>query len=326
MNKYQEMTPAEARQIVDKAAELYFEERRRRVDSFVDRHFSIAGSLLLHRKALGGDIVRASLNIALAIPYFALQVGGAAARACGAERLARHLRSRRIFLKTAVSREIEWLLVTDLLELPFRQGNRVSTKDAMAEAILAQEPVSEAVRTALDLVRRHATHPDFRRQLEESVMKYTDSRAAGAEIATTLIALGTGAAALQQVTPGALVLGPALAAVIAQQTAVASFPLGPTLGSLWYSAFPAAASPGLIAAVTAGAAGAGAIVAAFVGVLTDPLQRVTGLHRRRLLRFIDAVHQQFTTDDAPAFITRDHYVARLLGLMELAGSVHRLAR
>jgi hypothetical protein len=326
MNQHETMTPAEARRIVDTAAELYFEERRRRVDSFVDRHFSIAGSLVLHRKALGGDILRAPLNIALAIPYFALQVGGAAARACRAERLARHLRSRRILLKTAVAREIEWLLVTDLLELPFRQGNRVSTKDAMAEAILAQEPVGEAVRTALDVVRRYAAHPDFRRQLEESVMKYTDSRAAGAEIATTLIALGTGAAALQQVTPGALVLGPALAAAIAQQTAVASFPLGPTLGALWYGAFPAAASPGLVAMLTAGAAGAGAIVAAFVGVLTDPLQRVTGLHRRRLLRLIGAVHQQFATHDAPAFITRDHYVARLLGLMELAGSVHRLAK
>ncbi|MGH6678888.1 MAG: DUF6635 family protein, partial [Bradyrhizobium sp.] len=153
------MTPAEARRIVDRAAALYFEERRRRIDSFVDRHFSIAGSLALHRKALGGDVLRAPLNIALAIPYFALQVGGAAAGVCRAERLARHLRSRKIFLKTAVSREIEWLLVTDLLELPFRQGDRVSTKDAMAEAILAQEPVGEAVRAALDVVRRHAAHP-----------------------------------------------------------------------------------------------------------------------------------------------------------------------
>jgi hypothetical protein len=230
MNQHEAMTPTEARRIVDKAAELYFEERRRRVDNFVDRHFSIAGSLVLHRKALGGDLLRAPLNIVLAIPYFALQVGGATASACRAERLARRLQSRRIFLKTAVGREIEWLLVTDLLELPFRQEKRVSTKDAMAEAILAQEPVSEAVRAALDIVRRNATHPDFRLQLEESVMKYADSRAAGAEIATTLIALGTGAAALQQVTPGALVLGPALAAAIAQQTAVASFPLGPHLG------------------------------------------------------------------------------------------------
>ena len=157
-------------------------------------------------------------------------------------------------------------------------------------------------------------------------MKYTDSRAACAEIATTLIALGAGAAALQQITPGAMVLGPALAGSIAQQTAVASFPLGPSLGAFWYGLFPAAASPGLIAVMTTGAAGAGAIVAAFIGLLTDPLQLVTGLHRRRLLRLIDAVQRQFTQHDAPAFITRDHYVARLLGLMDLIGSLHRLAR
>ena len=77
------------------------------------------------------------------------------------------------------------------------------------------------------------------------VATYTDTRAAVAEITTTLITLGAGAAALKQVTPGAMVLGPALASVIAYQAAVASFPLGTTLGGLWYGVFPVAASPGL---------------------------------------------------------------------------------
>jgi len=318
------MTPALAGSIVDRAAARYFAERRRRVDAFIDRHFSMTGALALHRKALGADIIKAPLNIVLAVPYFAAQLGAVAARACRAERLSAYLRSRRILLDTAVGREIEWLVMTELLELPLRQGQRVSTKDALAEAIVAEQAVADAIRARLD-----ADHPggdlDFRKHLADSVARYTETRAASAEIATTLMTFGAGAAALKQITPGAMVLGPALAGTIAQQAAIASFPLGPTLGALWYAVFPAAASAGLVAGVTAGVAGAGAIAAAFVGVVTDPLQRAAGLHRRRLLRLIDALEQQFATRTG-TFAVRDHYVARLLGLVELVVSLCGLAK
>ena len=318
------MTPALAGSIVDRAAARYFAERRRRVDAFIDRHFSMTGALALHRKALGADIIKAPLNIVLAVPYFAAQLGAVAARACRAERLSAYLRSRRILLDTAVGREIEWLVMTELLELPLRQGQRVSTKDALAEAIVAEQAVADAIRARLD-----ADHPggdlDFRKHLADSVARYTETRAASAEIATTLMTFGAGAAALKQITPGAMVLGPALAGTIAQQAAIASFPLGPTLGALWYAVFPAAASAGLVAGVTAGVAGAGAIAAGFVGVVTDPLQRAAGLHRRRLLRLIDALEQQFATRTG-TFAVRDHYVARLLGLVELVVSLCGLAK
>jgi uncharacterized protein DUF6635 len=318
------MTPALAGSIVDRAAARYFAERRRRVDAFVDRQFSVTGALALHRKALGADIIKAPLNIVLAVPYFAAQLGAVAARACRAERLSTYLRSRRILLDTAVGREIEWLVMTELLELPLRQGHRVSTKDALAEAIVAEQAVAEAIRARLG-----TDHPggdlDFRKHLADSVARYTETRAASAEIATTLMTFGAGAAALKQITPGAMVLGPALAGTVAQQAAIASFPLGPTLGALWYAVFPAAASAGLVAGVTAGVAGAGAIAAAFVGVVTDPLQRAAGLHRRRLLRLIDALERQFATRTG-TFAVRDHYVARLLGLVELVVSLCGLAK
>ena len=49
----------------------------------------------------------------------------------------------------------------------------------------------------------------------------------------SLLSLGTGALALKQLTPGAIALGPALAAMLAQQAAVIGFPLGVGLGGLW---------------------------------------------------------------------------------------------
>ena len=66
------LTAEQARDTVAAAAQQYFESRRGRVDAFVDRHFSVAGALALHRKALGWDVLKAPTNILLAIPNVAL--------------------------------------------------------------------------------------------------------------------------------------------------------------------------------------------------------------------------------------------------------------
>ncbi len=78
--------------------------------------------------------------------------------------------------------------------------------------------------------------------------------------------------------------------------------------------------------MTGGLTAAGAVAAAFSGVVTDPIQRRVGLHRRRLLRLIDVVERQFKADDNASFISRDHYIARLLSLLELVVSACGLAR
>jgi hypothetical protein len=320
------LTPDEARTIVADAARLYFESRRARVDSFVDRHFSLAGSLTLHRKALGWDLLKVPANILLAIPNVALQLSAWGAQVAGASQTAAALRSRRVLLETAVGREIEWLIMTELLELPYKQEGRVSSKDALAETILSSAQVQAAVQSIADRIGSRADDPVFRERLEEALATYTDTRAAAAEITTTLIALGAGALTLKQATPGALVLGPALASAMAQQVAIASFPLGATLGGLWYGVFPVAASPALIAGLTGGLIGVGAIAAAFSGIIADPVQRRLGLHRRRLLRLIDALEGQFFSDAAGGLVVRDHYVARLFSLFELLAGAYRIAR
>ena len=312
--------------IVAEAARLYFETRRSRVNVFVDRHFSFTGSLALHYRALGWDVLKAPVNVVLAIPYVGTKLSAGIAGRLGAKRLSRFLGSRQILLETAVGRETEWLVVTQLLELPFRQGYRIARKDALAETILASPHVRSALSEAFEAIDRRGDHPAFRKQLEQTVATYKETRAAAAEITTTLITLGTGATALKQVTPGAMVLGPALAAVMAHQAAVASFPLGTTLGGLWYAAFPVAASGGLIISVTGTLMAGGAVAAAFSGIIADPFQRRFGLHRRRLLRLIDALERQFMGDGEAGFVVRDHYVARLMTLMGLLPSAYRLTR
>src|SRR6266699_7183118 len=81
------LSAEEVRRIVTEAAQLYFESRRSRVGAFVDRHFSLVGSLALHRNALGWDVLRAPLNIVLAVPYIGVKLAAVTARARGTKRL-----------------------------------------------------------------------------------------------------------------------------------------------------------------------------------------------------------------------------------------------
>jgi hypothetical protein len=53
------LSPEDAQSIVANAARSYFEGRRSRLDAFVDRHFSLAGSSAIHRRAIGWDMLKA---------------------------------------------------------------------------------------------------------------------------------------------------------------------------------------------------------------------------------------------------------------------------
>jgi len=111
--------------IVHDAAHRYIESRRARLDDFVDRHFTFSGALALHRRALGWDLLRAPANLFLAGPALALKLMAWAARRGRMDPTALWLARRRLLLETDVAREIEWLVATELFEIPYRRRNRV---------------------------------------------------------------------------------------------------------------------------------------------------------------------------------------------------------
>ena len=315
-----------AKSMVTEAMRRYFEGRRARIAPFVERHFSVAGSVALHRKAVGWDLLRAPANLVLAVPYAGAKLTAAALQAAGACGAAERVRSLKLLFQTDVGREIRWLVVTELLELPWRYRGRAASRDALAELIVSEPRVGALARQALSAVALRSDDPQFRLRLASTLATYTDTRAAAAEVATTLAMLGTGALGVHQLTPGVMTLGPALASTIAQQTAISTFPLGSTLGALWYGAFPVAASPALAAGLTGGLMLGTAVLSAFAGIVTDPLQRQLGIHRRRLERMLDALERQWIDGADGVFVVRDHYAARLLGLLDLLASVWRVAR
>ncbi len=309
---------AAVRAAVIEASRAYFAARREKVDGFVDTWFSVQGTLRLHRKAVGWDLARAPANLGLGVVHFATRAGAGVAGLMGRDKTARWLRDRDVLLETDVMREVQRLIVTELLELPFAGEGKEPSRDALAAAILADGEV----RRLLGEASGGVPGPD----LSENLQEYTGARLAVGEMTTTLATLGAGAAAFQKLTPGVLTLGPALAAAMTQSAAVAAFPLGATAGSIWYGWFPPAASGTVVAGATAGLMISASILAAFAGIVADPVQRSLGVHQRRLLKLIDALERQFTEGEAAGFAAREHYVARLMDLMDAGFTAARALR
>ena len=310
-------------QAVDTGIRRYFEDRRAQVAPFVDRHFGIRGALSLNRRALGRDLLRAPVNLALMVPVLAGMVGAVALRRVGADRPADTLRDWQPFLETDVAREITWLLQTELLQLPFEQGGRRSERDLLAETIVADPRISGALQEVMTSAVRRLGEREAHRRLGVTLETYTGARAAVADITNNLVFTGAGALTLNKLTPGAASLGPAVAGSVAQYMAISSFPLGASLGTAWYGLFPAAPSVALIAGSTGGIIALAACVAAFSGIVTDPVQKHTGLHLKRLLKLLDRLEPAFLGTGDGSLHVREHNVARLVDLLDLARAAFR---
>lgn len=112
------------RQMVTDASARYLKAARERIVPFVDGHFSFSGARDLHRQAVGRGLLRAPANLVVAIPQFGLICGSGLARRAEWQRSADWMGDRRLVMVTDVARELDWLLHTELLQLPYRQGVR----------------------------------------------------------------------------------------------------------------------------------------------------------------------------------------------------------
>lgn len=257
---------------------------RARVDAFVARHYGPRGTLRLHRHALGLDLLRAPANVILAPWALALRLAALAARAAGARGLAARLTRRTLAFRSDLGRHVEALLLAEIVA-----------------------------------PRQDAPPSDLQRRL---VADHVDLRTAVAEIATTLALVALGFLVFRSVTPGVLSLAPVLTDHVAHAREITAFPLGERLGAAWYGMFPAERPLWQTLAVGAGLVLAVSIVATFAGLLTDPVQSRTSIHRRRLLRLIARLDR---ADDRPD-LEREVILARLADMADAGATIARVFR
>lgn len=246
--------------------------RRRAVEGFVRSRYGLRGTLRLHRAALGGDLLRAPLNVALSPVFLLTRLAGWLCGKAGLTGPARWLSSRRVFLPSDVVR----VLNADLL--------------AFLQAMQQQGLLPE-------------TAP---RDLRHAVETYTETRNAVAEITTSVLVLILGAALFGSPTPGVVSLAGPVAESRARSQAIEDFALGSGLGRLWNGVFPAEPSAAQVLLTGIVLAVAASLMTTFAGLLADPVQNWTGIHRRRLMRLLTRIQRRA---DAPA-LEREHLLAR----------------
>lgn len=270
------------------AVRAYAAECRARIPTFAARHFGLAGSLRLHREALGLDLLRAPFNVLLVGPALFLKLAAALLRRAGLAGLAGWLGRRELFVETHLARRIAELILDELLDM----GDRPEAWRGRARRLIAE---------------------------------YVAARHAVAELAACLLLLALGLLLLQSITPSAISLGPRLAQELAHREAVEGFWLGAAAGSLWYGWFPATASWGGLVAMTLTVMMGFALLATFTGLLTDPLQQRFGLHAHRLRRLVDTLERAALGEDARLSLP-DPYIARVTDLADVVLMAMRFGR
>jgi Family of unknown function (DUF6635) len=318
------LTRAEARAILDEAITRHFAKVRARIPVFVERNFGWRGAWKLNRKGIGRDLYRAPLNAALIVPHTGLRIAATLFDKRGRRDTAEWLRSRDLFLKTDVAREIEWRIWTELLELPYADGARVNIHDGLAREMLSDIRLASRLEMVHEAMRRHWSADGYEARLAQALGAYSGNRTAAGEIANIFVSLGAGAALLHQATPGVLTLGPALANLIAQ--ALHSHSMPAAMAAIALGIAPVQASVSLTATATAAVAATLAATSAISGAVIDPIQSALGLHQRRLLALSNAVELLLLGDDRARLVAHDHYAGRVGDLVDLFVGIWRFAR
>jgi len=302
---------------VEHGMEAYITSRRASIPMFIDQHFSFRGALALHRKTFGRDVYKHPVNLVWGVPVALVQGAAALLEKAGATRTAQWLHRMPRGMPTVLHKELQWLLYTDLLELPYVQESREGHRDALMEYILTEPEIAALCEAYMTQLHSVADRPAFRAALERHLEEYGKTRGAVSELAGSLLNLAAGYAALSKTTPGALSAGTAAATAIAQHIAIAHFWLGSTLGAWYYAIFPVAASAGLVAATTGTLLAAVGVVTALAWIVIDPLLATTGIHQRRLDRFVTALGEELRGGRRGDYRVRDHYIARVFDVLEM---------
>lgn len=173
---------ASIRQAMQHAVSVYIAERRARVPHFVRVHFSLRGALRLYRKGIGADLYKVPLNLLWVWPRLLARLLSSIAMSVGLKGAAAVLNRFPAGFETAVQRELTWLVYTELLEVPFRDGRRESANDAFLEAILNQPEMTAFCRPYVAHVRERHDDPELRASLAQNFREFCHTRDAASDM------------------------------------------------------------------------------------------------------------------------------------------------
>ena len=289
--------------------EKYWAACNHRVTLFVDRHYRWPGVYALHRAALGLDLVKAPVNVLLALPALMVQMIALALHRLGAIGPARRLLSLPFGFQTAVEKALVERLRREVLEL---EGSGRSEWEALisrASFDPRSRPEKEQSFTALGREELYGA-------VNALIDRYAATRRAAADVATALMVGIAGVVLVDQFTPGSISAGQELAASVSRYAAVHDFFLGPTLGGWFYHFFPPETGSWTEIVAIIVVALFMSLVSAFSGLLADPIQAYIGLHQVRLRRWLRTFRRVVGGSVRDDYRPWDPYIARIVDVVD----------
>jgi hypothetical protein len=260
---------------------------RQRVPAFVAANYAGRGAIGLNCRAFGVDVLVAPFNFLMGFPNFLLRVLAVVLDFIGARKVAQWLARSHLGLPTKVQKTLSERLMTDLLDLTANPGE------------------------ADDCVRKRLSAA-----AQEPVRIYVQTRNVAADITAGTLAAILGLAVLHQFTPGSISAGSALAQTVAKEQAVSEFLFGEMLGRLYYAIFPVSPSLSTIVFALLLVMIVIAVVAAFSGIIHDPIQTAAGIHHRRLDRMLDAIEESAIESRGKGYCPKDTFFGRVFDLID----------
>lgn len=259
----------------------YFSDRRLQVDSFVEKHFSMNGTLAIHRRTVGFDLVRHVFNAYFAVPCLAVKRTVSWFETLGMDRVAHFLNLVPSGLRTDYQKEVERLVARELFEIP---DGKSQTHNELQSLFSPQ-------------VLRSLIQPDL--------LAYSSRRSGITEMAGSAVTLLAAYYWFHNTSLGPFEMGRKLASMRAHKKAVKGFILGKKIGSIFYKTFPIAPSKGEVMMATALVVFILSALTLLTVVLSDPVQHRMGIHRTQLLKLLDSIeskmvllaHRQFGKSD-----------------------------
>lgn len=257
--------------------EKYFSERRLKVDPFVEKHFSLKGTLVIHKRTFGFDLVRHVLNAYFAVPCIAVKKTVSWFETLGMDRIAHLFNLIPSGLRTDYQKEVERLVARELLKI---SDDKSSGSDEL-QSLFGTQALGSLIQ------------PDL--------LAHSSGRAGITEMAGSAVTLIAAYRWFHNTSLGPLEMGKRLASMNAHKKAVSKFFLGRKLGSVFYKTFPVAPSKHEVMLATAFVVFTLSALTLLTVILSDPVQHRMGVHRRKLLKLLDSLeakmvllaHRQF---------------------------------
>lgn len=270
---------------LEECVEQYVADCRNRVDSFVERHYSIQETLAFQKQSLVTDLLYHPVNALWAIPSLFLKKLIEIPMKLGWRPGADLISLLPSGFKTRYQMEMERLVAGELLEWPLTMDERKISPNGLWGHIERHKHLGPLLKSGVLSGETLLELSD----IKAIVSAHSSSRSVLLDVIATAVTLATGWFLFSDHSLSISGIGEKLARDRAKDKAASTFILGSSLGSAFYSVFPPNPSFWDIAGATLLVGFFIAAISLLVGLLSDPCLKRIGFQHSQLNLLIDAV-------------------------------------